>query len=53
MWTKEQVAEIEATVRSIRPDVKFYAIPQGLQVERGPDAVVDHLVQKVPSVLES
>ncbi|KAB8336973.1 hypothetical protein FH972_021277 [Carpinus fangiana] len=53
MWSAEQASEIEAIARSVKPDIKFYAIPQGLQVERGPDAVVEHLIEKVPPMLDS
>jgi hypothetical protein len=37
----------------VRPDIKLHAIPQGLQVERGPDAIVEHLLEKVPVLLDS
>lgn len=30
-----------------------HAIPQGLQVERGPDAVVEYLVENVPILLDT
>ena len=52
MWTAEQAKEIEAISRTVRPDIRFYAIPHGLQVERGPDAVVQLLVEQVPMLLE-
>lgn len=51
MWSPEQAAQIQETARSIVPDIKTHAIPQGLQVERGPDAVVDYLVEQIPKVL--
>jgi hypothetical protein len=43
MWTPEQAKE----------GIKTHAIPQGLQVERGPDGVVEYLLENVPGVLES
>lgn len=52
MWTAEQAKEIEAIGRIVKPDIRFYAIPHGLQIERGPDAVVEHLVEQVPMLLE-
>ena len=53
MWTKEQSTEILETGKSIVPGLKTHAIPQGLQVERGPDAIVEHLVEQIPKLLES
>ncbi|KAL2812102.1 hypothetical protein BJX63DRAFT_432912 [Aspergillus granulosus] len=53
MWTAEQAAEIQAIARSIRPDIKLHAIPTGLQVERGPDAIVEYLLEKVPALLDA
>ncbi|GKT41566.1 uncharacterized protein ColSpa_01747 [Colletotrichum spaethianum] len=49
----EEADQILSTARSLRPGIKTYAIPHGLQVERGPDAVVEHLLEKVPQLLES
>lgn len=53
MWTAEESEQIQATARSIVPNIKTHAIPHGLQVERGPDAIVEHLLEKVPQLLES
>lgn len=53
MWTKEQAEEIQAIAREEQPNIKTHAIPTGLQVERGPDAIVEYLVEKVPPLLES
>jgi hypothetical protein len=53
MWTLEQAAEIQDLARKLRPGVKTYSIPYGLQVERGPDAIVKHLVENVPPLLDS
>lgn len=52
MWTPEQSTEIQGIARGILPDIKTHAIPQGLQVERGPDAVVEYLKEKIPGLLE-
>lgn len=51
MWSAEEADQILSTARSIRPDIKTHAIPHGLQVERGPDAIVEHLLEKVPALL--
>lgn len=53
MWTAEQSAEIEATGRDIVPDIKFHAIPYGLQVAKGPEAIVEYLTEQVPKLLDS
>lgn len=52
MWTAEESQEAFATARRIVPDIKTHAIPQGLQAERGPDAVVEYLEEKIPSLLD-
>ncbi|TDZ13439.1 hypothetical protein C8035_v004459 [Colletotrichum spinosum] len=52
MWTAEEADRAFSTARAIVPNVKTHAIPHGLQVERGPDAIVEHLLEKVPALLE-
>ncbi|KAL5390048.1 hypothetical protein DPSP01_002105 [Paraphaeosphaeria sporulosa] len=51
MWTAQDVVEIQQTARSVKSDVKLHAIPFGLQVERGPDAIVEHLLEQIPLLL--
>lgn len=53
MWSAEQSAEVQAIAREIVPDIKFHAIPYGLQVERGPEAIVEYLTEQVPKLLDS
>ncbi|KAL4872739.1 hypothetical protein BDV12DRAFT_161439 [Aspergillus spectabilis] len=53
MWSPEEAKEIHAIARGIRPDIKLHAIPQGLQVERGPDAIVEYLLENVPPLLDA
>jgi hypothetical protein len=53
MWSAEEVEQIHSLARSIVPDIKLHAIPTGLQVETGPDAIIEHLVEKVPPLLDS
>jgi hypothetical protein len=53
MWSPQEAVEIHGIARSVMPDIKLHAIPQGLQVNRGPDAIVEHLVEEVPKLLES
>ncbi|KAL5592042.1 hypothetical protein FOVSG1_010931 [Fusarium oxysporum f. sp. vasinfectum] len=52
MWTAEESARIHQIARSVVPDIKLYGIPEGLQVKYGPDAIVQHLVENVPKVIE-
>jgi len=53
MWSPEEAKQIHDMAKSIVPDIKLHAIPTGLQVERGPDAIVEYLVEKVPPLLDS
>ncbi|KAF5664601.1 hypothetical protein FCIRC_10755 [Fusarium circinatum] len=53
MWTPEEAQQIHSLAKSIVPDIKLHAIPTGLQVEKGPDAIVEYLVEKVPPLLDS
>ncbi|GAB1191906.1 hypothetical protein BDV32DRAFT_115677 [Aspergillus pseudonomiae] len=53
MWTDEQAQQIRSIARGIKPDIKTHAIPEGLQVERGPDAIVEYLCEKVPPLLDA
>ncbi|RVX67738.1 hypothetical protein B0A52_07861 [Exophiala mesophila] len=51
MWTPEESTRILQIARETKPGIKTHAIPQGLQVEKGPDAVVEHLLENVPKLL--
>ena len=51
MWSADEVQQIQAIAKSVKPDIRMHAIPYGLQVERGPDAVVEYLVENVPKML--
>ncbi|KAH6950167.1 hypothetical protein DER45DRAFT_91668 [Fusarium avenaceum] len=53
MWSAEEAEQIHSMAKSIVPNIKLHAIPTGLQVERGPDAIVEYLVEKVPPLLDS
>lgn len=52
MWTAQQAAEIQAIARRLRPGIRTHAIPYGLQVEKGPDAIVEYLLENVPPLLD-
>ena len=51
MWTPEESALIQKIASDNIPGIITHAIPQGLQVERGPDAVVDYLEEQIPRML--
>ncbi|OJJ43254.1 hypothetical protein ASPZODRAFT_146275 [Penicilliopsis zonata CBS 506.65] len=53
MWTAEEAQQIHSIAREIVPNIKLHAIPTGLQVEKGPDAIVEYLVENVPVLLDS
>lgn len=53
MWTPEQSSAVMAQAREINPRVKTLVIPQGLQVERGPDAVFEYVMEQLPKLLGS
>jgi hypothetical protein len=53
MWSFDEAAKIREFAENESPGVKTHAIPQGLQVERGPDAVVEYLLDIVPSMLDT
>lgn len=52
MWSEEEALEIRRIAQRERPGIKTHALPRGLQVERGPDAVVVYLVEVVPGLLD-
>lgn len=53
MWTAEESEEIQRIARETVSGIKTMAIPHGLQVEKGPDAVVALLKEKWPGLVES
>lgn len=53
MWTPEEAAKIRRIAETEKPGIKTHAIPEGLQAERGPDAVVEYLMSVVPGLLDN
>jgi riboflavin synthase len=51
MWTPQESDEIQRIARETVPGIKTMAIPQGLQVEKGPDAVVEFLKENWPRLV--
>ncbi len=52
MWTPEEASQIIAIAKEIVPDLKTFSLPQGLQVNKGPDAVVEYIEEHLPSLLD-
>jgi riboflavin synthase len=52
MWTREESEEIQRIARETVPGIKTMAIPHGLQVEKGPDAIVEFLKEEWPRLVE-
>jgi hypothetical protein len=53
MWTKEESDEIQRIAKELVPGIQTIAIPQGLQVEKGPDAVVEFIKEKWPGLVDN
>jgi hypothetical protein len=52
MWKPDEAATIRTIAEREKPGIRTQAIPQGLQVEKGPDAIVEYLVEVVPGLLD-
>jgi hypothetical protein len=53
MWTPEEAQKIRRIAEQEWPGIKVHAIPQGLQIERGPEAILEYLLANVPDLLSS
>jgi hypothetical protein len=51
MWSTEQSQHIFDQALEVNASVKTLAIPQGLQVEKGPNAVVEWLLENLPRLI--
>ena len=51
MWTPEESNRIQQIAKDIVPDIKTHALPHGLQVQKGPEAVVEYLKEQIPVIL--
>jgi hypothetical protein len=52
MWTPEEAEKIIAIAKGIVPDLKTFSLPQGLQVQKGPDAVVEYIKENLPALID-
>jgi hypothetical protein len=53
MWTAEESDEIQRIAKETVSGIRTMAIPFGLQIEKGPDAVVAFLKENWPKLVES
>ncbi|KAF7357104.1 hypothetical protein MSAN_01304500 [Mycena sanguinolenta] len=53
MWTPEQAKEIVNIAQGVLPNLKTFSVPQGLQANEGPDAVVAYIKENLPHLLDS
>lgn len=51
MWTLEEAQQIIAIAREVVPDLRTMSIPKGLQADKGPNAVVEHVKARLPELL--
>ncbi|KAI8996600.1 hypothetical protein BD414DRAFT_534287 [Trametes punicea] len=51
MWTPDQAQEIVSIAKETVPHIKTFSLPFGLQVAKGPDAVVEYIEEHLPSLL--
>jgi hypothetical protein len=51
MWTPEESAKIQSIAKETVPGITTIALPQGLQVEKGPDGVFDYIIEKLPGLI--
>ncbi|KAK4126604.1 hypothetical protein N657DRAFT_643388 [Parathielavia appendiculata] len=51
MWTPEEAKQIIAIAKEVVSDLKTFSLPQGMQVEKGPDAVVEYIKENLPALL--
>jgi hypothetical protein len=51
MWTPEESTRIQEIAKETVPGIKAMALPYGLQVNRGPDAVVEYIKEKLPGLV--
>jgi hypothetical protein len=52
MWTPEESYLVRKTAVETKPEIKTYALPQGLQVAHGPDAVFELIVKNLPGIID-
>ncbi|KAJ2893839.1 hypothetical protein MKZ38_008196 [Zalerion maritima] len=52
MWTPEQAQAIVKSAKEAKDgELLTFSLPQGLQVEKGPDGVFEYILENLPSLL--
>jgi len=51
MWTLEESRRIVSIAKGVIPSLKTISLPQGLQADKGPDAVVEYIRQHLPGLI--
>jgi hypothetical protein len=52
MWSPEESAEIKKIARDVLPQLRCFAVPQGMQVQHGPEYTVEYVKSKLRDVIE-
>lgn len=52
MWTPDEAQRIVSIAKKVVPSIRTFSLPQGLQVEKGPDGVVEYIKEHLPELLE-
>jgi hypothetical protein len=51
MWTPEEAEEIRTIAQGVIPGLTTLALPEGLQVEKGPDGVFLYIMEVLPGLV--
>jgi hypothetical protein len=52
MWSLEESQRIKGIARRIVPDIRTYAVPQGLLATKGIEATKEHVKSRLPEIIE-
>lgn len=52
MWSVEEAEEAVSIAREIVPGIKVMSLPKGLQVEKGPEGVIEYGMAHLPAILD-
>ncbi|KAF8187972.1 hypothetical protein K438DRAFT_1834459 [Mycena galopus ATCC 62051] len=53
MWTPEQAKDIVNIAKSVNPGLKTFSVPQGLHASGGPAAILEHIKENLPDLLDA
>jgi hypothetical protein len=52
MWSPEESQHIRNIAREIVPDIRTYAVPQGLVATKGIEATMEHVKSRLPEIID-